>query len=49
MGRLYDVTAMWRERGTKVTGKGLPGGHNLQEEEPVWNQVLAELTAFLRA
>ena len=47
MGRLYDVMAIWRERGTTVTGKGLPGGHNLQEEEPVWNQVLAELTAFL--
>ena len=49
MGRLYDVLAVWRERGTKVTGKGLPGGHNLQEEEPVWNQVLTELTAFLKA
>jgi haloacetate dehalogenase len=48
MGRLYDVLAVWRERGTKVTGKGLPGGHNLQEEEPVWNQVLSELTAFLK-
>ena len=47
MGRLYDVLAVWRERGTKVTGKGLPGGHNLQEEEPVWNQALKELTAFL--
>ena len=48
MGRLYDILAVWKERGTKVTGKGLPGGHNLQEEEPVWNQVLAELTAFLK-
>ena len=49
MGRLYDVLKVWQERGVKVTGKGLPGGHNLQEEEPVWNQVLTELTAFLRA
>jgi haloacetate dehalogenase len=49
MGRLYDVMAIWRERGTKVSGKGLPGGHNLQEEEPVWNQVLAELQVFLKA
>ena len=49
MGRLYDVLPVWRERGVKVAGKGLPGGHNLQEEEPVWNQVLAELTAFLKA
>jgi haloacetate dehalogenase len=48
MGRLYDVMAIWRERATTVTGKGLPGGHNLQEEEPVWNQVLAEPTAFLK-
>ena len=49
MGRLYDVLAVWRTRGNKVTGKGLPGGHNLQEEEPVWNQVLTELTGFLKA
>ena len=49
MGRLYDVLAVWRTRGNKVNGKGLPGGHNLQEEEPVWNQVLTELTGFLKA
>ena len=47
MGRLYDVLAVWKERGTKVTGKGLPGGHNLQEDVP--NEVLAELNAFLKA
>jgi haloacetate dehalogenase len=47
MGRLYDVLAVWRERGTTVTGKGLPGGHNLQEDVP--DQVVAELRAFLRA
>ena len=47
MGRLYDVLAIWRERGTRVSGKGLPGGHNLQEDVP--DQVLAELRAFLRA
>jgi haloacetate dehalogenase len=47
MGKLYDVLAIWKERGTKVTGKGLPGGHNLQEDVP--NEVLAELTAFLKA
>ena len=47
MGRLYDVLAIWRERGTKVTAKGLPGGHTLQEDVP--EQFLAELTAFLRA
>jgi haloacetate dehalogenase len=46
MGRLYDVLAIWRERGAKVTGKGLPGGHNLQEDVP--DQVLAEVRSFLR-
>jgi haloacetate dehalogenase len=46
MGRLYDVLAIWRERGSKVTGKGLPGGHNLQEDVP--DQVLAEIRGFLR-
>jgi len=45
MGRLYDVMAIWKERGTTVTGKGLAAGHNLQEEAPA--EVLAELRAFL--
>ena len=45
MGRLYDVLAIWRERGSRVTGKALPGGHNLQEDVP--DQVFAELRAFL--
>ena len=48
MGRLYDVLAIWRDRASKVSGKGLPGGHNLQEEDGVHPQVLAELAAFLR-
>jgi haloacetate dehalogenase len=47
MGRLYDVLSIWRERGTNVSGKGLPGGHNLQEDVP--KEVLAEITALLRA
>ena len=47
MGRLYDVMAIWRERGTNVTGKGMPGGHNMQEGAP--NALLAELRLFLRA
>jgi len=46
MGRLYDVIAIWRERGTTVAGKGLPGGHNLQEELP--EPVLSEVTALLK-
>jgi haloacetate dehalogenase len=47
MGRLYDVMPIWRDRGANVTGKGLPGGHNLQEELP--EQVLTELRGFLHA
>jgi haloacetate dehalogenase len=34
MGRIYDVMAIWKERGTNVTGRPLPGGHNLQEDVP---------------
>jgi len=45
MGRLYDVLSIWKERGTNVTGKALPAGHNLQEEAP--DLVLAELQSFL--
>jgi len=47
MARLYDVISIWKERASKVTGKGLPGGHNLQEDVP--DQVYAELRAFLRS
>jgi haloacetate dehalogenase len=47
MDRLYDVLAIWRERARNVTGKGMPGGHNMQEGAP--DAVLAELRAFLRA
>jgi len=46
MGRLYDVLAIWKERGTKVTGKGLPGGHNLMIDTP--DQVIAEVRALLK-
>ena len=46
MGRLYDVLAVWRERGTSVTGKALPAGHNLQEEVP--DLVLAEIRSWMR-
>lgn len=46
MGRIYDVLAIWKERGTKVTGKVLSGGHNLQEDVP--NEVLTEVQAFLK-
>ena len=46
MGRIFDVLAIWKERGVTVSGKGLPGGHNLQEEIPA--EVLGELRPFLR-
>lgn len=47
MERLYDVLAIWRERGTNVTGRPMPGGHNMQEGAP--DEVLAELQQFLRS
>jgi haloacetate dehalogenase len=47
MARLYDVLPIWRERGRNVTGKGMPGCHNMQEGAP--NEVLAELQGFLSA
>jgi haloacetate dehalogenase len=47
MGRLYDVLAIWRDRGTAVTGRALPGGHNLQEDVP--DLVLEEIQALIKA
>jgi haloacetate dehalogenase len=46
MARLYDVLAIWKEFATTVSGKGLSGGHNLQEDVP--NEVVAELIPFLK-
>ena len=37
---------IWKERGVNVIGKGLGGGHNLQEDVP--GEVLAELRPFLK-
>lgn len=34
MGRIYDVMAIWRDRASNVSGRPLPGGHNLQEDVP---------------
>ena len=45
MGRLYDVLAIWRDYATHVTGKGLPAGHNLQEDVP--DQVHAEIRTLI--
>lgn len=46
MDNLYDVMAIWKERGTAVTGKGMPGGHNMMEGAPA--ETLAELQSFLK-
>ena len=47
MAKLYDVLPIWRERGRNVIGKGMPGGHNMQEGAPA--ELLAELQRFLSA
>ncbi len=47
MGRIYDVLKIWKDRGTNVTGKPLPAGHNLQEDAP--DEVYTELRALLRS
>ncbi|HEX7081523.1 MAG TPA: alpha/beta hydrolase [Gammaproteobacteria bacterium] len=47
MGRLYDVLGIWREEGTNVTGKAMPGGHSFHESHP--QETLAELLPFLAA
>jgi len=47
MARIYDVLSIWKERGTNVIGKGLTGGHNMQEGNP--DGVTAELRTFLKA
>jgi haloacetate dehalogenase len=46
MGQLYDVLGIWKERGKKVFGKPLPGGHNLQEDVP--DMVFAEIQGLLK-
>jgi haloacetate dehalogenase len=47
MGRIYDVMKIWGDRGTKVSGRSLPGGHNLQEDVP--DMVVDEITSLLKA
>ncbi len=46
MGPLFDVLAIWRGYGTKVSGRSLPGGHNLQEDVP--DMVADEVLALLK-
>ena len=46
--RLFeDVLGIWKEEGTKVSGKPVDGTHNLQESAP--KETLAELQAFLKS
>ena len=44
---MNTVLPKYHAEGSNVTGKGLPGGHNLQEDVP--DQVFAEVTALLKA
>ena len=46
MHDLYDVMAIWRDRGPNAYGKSLPAGHNLQEDVP--DLVLAEIEGLLK-
>ena len=47
-GQLWDVIATWKlKAAAPVTGKALPCGHLLPEEQP--EDVLAELQAFFGA
>jgi haloacetate dehalogenase len=47
VGRKYDVLAIWRDRATQVSGKGLQSSHWLAEEVP--DETLAEVKRFLAA
>jgi haloacetate dehalogenase len=46
MGNLYKVLDIWKDRGANVSGKGMAGGHTLQEGNPT--QVLAEFQSFFK-
>ena len=47
MDKIYDVLAIWKSYAKRIEGKGMPGGHNMQEGAP--KELLAELQRFLRA
>jgi haloacetate dehalogenase len=47
MDKIYDVLAIWKSYAKRVEGKGMPGGHNMQEGAP--KELLAELQRFLHA
>jgi haloacetate dehalogenase len=44
VGQLWDVLATWRAKAVEVSGRSLPCGHFLPEEQP--QEVLAELQRF---
>jgi haloacetate dehalogenase len=53
MGRIYEadgkgpgILNIWRTKATQVSGKPLPGGHNLQEDVP--DMVLAEINDLIK-
>ena len=46
MGRIFDVLAIWKDKGVNVTGKGVAAAQR-QEDAP--DEVLAELRLFLQA
>jgi haloacetate dehalogenase len=46
MGRIYDVLKIWNDYGSHVSGRPLPGGHNLQEDVP--DMVLAEIRDLIK-
>src|SRR5436190_16234871 len=41
MDKIYDVLAIWKSYAKRIEGKGMPGGHNMQEGAP--KELLAEL------
>lgn len=45
MDRIYDVLEIWQGRGIRVSGRPMPGGHNMQEGAP--DEVFGELRDFL--
>ncbi len=47
MDKIYDVLAVWKSYARRIEGKGMPGGHNMQEGAP--KELLAELRRFLHA
>ena len=46
VNKIYDPLEAWKVEGVNITGKELPGSHNLQESAP--KETLAELQAFLK-